>query len=255
VATGQATSVPLPVISSTNSPLSPSYAAPGPTGLIADSYPDGTLGLAAMATGLPDGMLLVNRAEGSAYQISEPTFSPDGRTIAVSDNLGRIYLISVPGKRLTVTLTAEKIYNTEVNPCCMSRLDIDSTTFSPDSKRVACGSESGIVRVWDTVTGRNVSTFNVNGSASGGAAARPLKTLIFSPDGKSLVTADNADSRLAVWDLASGHKVATLTAGTGNVASAAFMANGTLIVATTRESASGHRIEIWATGQSLAASP
>lgn len=42
--------------------------------------------------------------------------------------------------------------------------------------------------------------------------------------------------------------------GSGNIASAAFTASGTLIVATTGNSASGHTIEIWATGQSLAAS-
>ena len=128
-----------------------------------------------MATGLPDAMLLVNRAAGNAYQMSEATFSPDGRTIAVSDDLSRIYLVNVPGKRLAVALTAEKIYNTEYNLNGMSSLDIDSITFSPDSKHVASGSESGIIRVWDTATGRNVSTFNVNGSASGSAAARPLK--------------------------------------------------------------------------------
>jgi WD40 repeat protein len=252
VATGHATPVPLDVISLT---VSPFYTAPGLNGLIAVSYSNGTLGLAAIPTGQPDAILRVNRAAGIGYQISEPTFSPDGKTIAVSDVLGRIHLINVPGKRLTMALTAEKIYNTgyNLNGLSLSTLDIDSVTFSPDSKRIACGSESGIVRVWDVATGRNVSAFNVNGSASGSAAARPVKTLVFSPDGKMLVTADNADSTLAVWDVASGRKVTTLTAGTGNVASAAFARDGTLIVATTSDSASGHRIEIWATGQSLAA--
>lgn len=250
VATGHATPVPLDV----SSAISPFYAAPGSNGLIAASYSNGTLGLAAMPTGQPDAILWVNRAAGIGYQISEPTFSPDGKTIAVSDNLGRIHLVNVPDKRLTMALTAENIYNIGNSLNGMSTpLDIDSVTFSPDSKRIACGSESGIVRVWDVATGRNVSTFNVNGSASGSAAARPVKTLLFSPDGKTLVTADNADSTLAVWDVASGQKVTTLTAGTGNVASAAFAMDGTLIVATTNDSASGHRIEIWATSQSLAA--
>lgn len=249
VATGHATPVPLPVISSTDSPF---YAAPGPNGLIAASYRGGTLGLATMPAGLPTALLTVNRAAGSGYQIGEPTFSPDGRTLAVGDSLGMLSLINVPGKRLVVALTAEKMYNTESDPNGLSSLDIDSITFSPDSKRVACGSESGIIRIWDSATGRNVSTFNVNGSPSGNAAARPVKTLVFSPDGKTLVTADNADSTLAVWDAASGRKVATLNAGTGSVASAAFTANGTLIVATANGNSSAHRIEIWATRQSLA---
>jgi WD40 repeat protein len=81
-----------------------------------------------------------------------------------------------------------------------------------------------------------------------------VKTLVFSPDGKTLVTADNADSAVAIWDTASGQRVATLEAGTGNVASAAFRANGTLIVATISNNAKYHRIEIWTTAQSLTAS-
>jgi hypothetical protein len=164
--------VPLPVTSSTYPPSYPSYAAPGPDGLIATSYPDGTLRIAAMATGLPDAMLLVKRAAGIGYALGEPAFSPDGRTIAVSDDLGKIYLVNVPGKHLAAALVAEKIYNTEWNLNGMSSMDIDTITFSPDSKRVACGSENGIIRVWDVATGRNVFAFNLSGSASGGAAAR-----------------------------------------------------------------------------------
>ena len=80
-----------------------------------------------------------------------------------------------------------------------------------------------------------------------------MNTLIFSPDGKTLITSDNADSTLAVWDVASRRKVATLNAGAGNVASAAFTADGKLIVATTSNSASGQRIEIWATAAQLGA--
>jgi len=226
--------------------------APGPNGLTAVEYSNGTLGLAP-ATGLPDTLAIVHGAPGIGSRLGEPTFSPDGRAIAVSDDLGVIHLINVPGRRLAVVLTAEKIYNNEPIMNGVLSKEIDSVTFSPDSKRVACGTESGIIRVWGVTTGRNVSTFNVNGSASGGADARPVKTLIFSPDGKTLITSDNADSTLAVWDVASGRKVATLNAGAGNVVSAAFTADGKLIVATTSNSASGQRIEIWATAAQLGA--
>lgn len=252
VATGRATTVPLPAISSTSS-YSPSYTAPGPDGLIAASYAGGTLGLVAQATGLPYATFSVNRAGGIAYQIGEPIFSPNGKTVAVSDDLGQIHLVNVPGKHLAAALTPEKIYNIEWDLNGMSSMDIDTVTFSPDSKRVACGTENGIVRVWDVPSGRSVSVFNINGGASGSAAAGPVQTLVFSPDGKTLVTADNSDNTLGVWDVASGRRIAALKAGTGNVASAAFMANGTLVVATTSNSASDHRIEIWTTGQSLTA--
>jgi WD40 repeat protein len=245
VTTGQATSVPLSV----------DYAAPGPNGLVAASYQEGTLSLVSVTTGLPDATLLVNRAPGVSHQIGQPAFSPDGRTIAVSDDRGEIHLVNVLSKHIAATLVAEKIYNVEWNLTGLSNLDIDTLTFSPDSKRVACGSDTGIVRVWDVPTGRNVSAFNVNGNASGSTAARPVKTLVFSPDGRMLVTADNADNTIAVWDTTSGRRVATLEAGGGIVTSAAFTANGALLVTTISNVAKHHRIEIWTTGQSLTVSP
>jgi WD40 repeat protein len=99
VTTGQVISVPLADISST---FTADYAIPGPGELLADSYPNGTLGLTTMTTGAPDTLLTINRSGGVAYRIGEPVFSPDGKTIAIGDNLGMIHLVDVPGKRLSV---------------------------------------------------------------------------------------------------------------------------------------------------------
>ncbi len=203
------------------------------------------------ATGRPDALTLIHGGPGSGSQLGEPIFSPDGRAIAVSDDLGLIHLVSVPGSRLAGVLTAEKIYNSESVMNSVFSKEIDSVTFSPDSKLIACGTESGIVRVWGVASRRSVSSFNVSGIASGRADARPVKTLVFSPDGKTLITSDDADSTLAVWDVASGRQVATLNADTGNVAAAAFTADGKLVVATTSSSASNQRIEVWATSAAL----
>jgi WD40 repeat protein len=217
---------------------------------MAVEYSSGTLGLVP-ATGQPDALAVVHGGPGSGSQLGEPTFSPDGSAIATSDDLGLIHLVNVPDRRLAGILTAENIYNNKSMMNGIFSKEIDTVIFSPDSKRVACGTESGIVRVWDVATGRSVSSFSVSGSASGGADARPVKTLVFSPDGKTLVTSDDADSTLAVWDVASGRKVATLNAGTGDVVSAAFTADGKLVVATTSSSVSSQRIEVWATSAGL----
>ena len=232
VTTGQAVTIP-PVDTSATSSFAD--AAPGPGGLIAWSYSNGMLYIDATATGRLAGIVSVNPNADT----SELTFSPDGKTIAVSDDLDMIYLVNVPGKRVAAALSTEKIYNADANGYGEIP-GIDSIAFSLDNKLVACGSETGFIHVWDVATGRSVSTFNVNG----GVGANPVKTLIFSPDGKTLVTANNADGTLEIWDVASGRNVATLNVGSGSVVSAAFTADGNLIVATI-DSDSGHKIEIW----------
>lgn len=241
VTTGRATAVPL-ASGSSNSPLV--SAAPGPSGLVVDTYTDNTLGLASAATGQSDAMAVLHGGATLGPQLGEPTFSPDGGTIAISDDLGTVHLVSVSARRLVAALTAEEIYNNVSPMNSIFSKEIDSVTFSPDSQSVACGTESGIVRVWDVATGRNVAAFGVSGSAPDGAPARPVKTLVFSPDGKTVITADDADGTLAEWDVATGREVATFSAGTGNVTAAAFTAAGKLVVATT-SGAAGGTIEIW----------
>jgi WD40 repeat protein len=253
VATGQGASAPVPIgPASEESP--PALVVPGPDNLLAGVNDDGTAEVLNIASGQYVGTLsdTGSASEGPALQFL--TFSPDGKTIAATDGAEKIYLWGVPSARSLATLTAENQYNNSWNPADPNTSNIDSLTFSPDSTVVACGTYAGIVRVWDVATGRSISAFSVDGDDPSGAVARPVTTLVFSPDGHMLVTADSTDGTLGVWDVASGRDLATLSVPGGDVASAAFTPAGTLLVATTNNNnPADDRIEIWTTGKSLAA--
>lgn len=95
--------------------------------------------------------------------------------------------------------------------------DITEVAFSPDSSRMASGSKNGSVRIWDTLTGRNLLTLRGH--------TLPIFSLCFSSDGRLLASAqaEQADILSAqappahkvidgvkVWDLAQGAEITAL---------------------------------------------
>jgi hypothetical protein len=92
--------------------------------------------------------------------------------------------------------------------------------FSPDGTRLASCGGGGKVWVWDTVTGRKLFAC---GHAEASTSSRDV---VFSPDGKYLVTADLSSVR--VWDAATGGDPAAgrRTLGEGTVDRLAFSSDG-----------------------------
>lgn len=253
VATGQGTFAQVPDAPSEGD-NNAGLVVPGPDGLLAGVYEGGTADVASIVSGQYVGTLSDTGSASAGPRLYLTTFSPDGRVIAATDGYGKIYLWSVTGSRLLATLIAENLYNSAWNSIPIPPgKNIGSLTFSPDSTAVACGTYTGIVRVWDVATGRSVSAFSVNGDDPSGAAAQPVTTLAFSPDGRMLVTAGSTDGTLGLWDVASGRNLATLTVPGEDVTSAAFTPAGTLLVATTSSNPKDSSVEIWTTGKIPAA--
>src|SRR5437667_2405954 len=64
-------------------------------------------------------------------------------------------------------------------PLCRSKRLVQ-LAFSPDGRRLACGSTDNTVKVWEVATGKEVFTLRGH--------SEPVFSVMFSPDGKSLAS-------------------------------------------------------------------
>lgn len=132
-----------------------------------------TLDVIDLPTGRPRAKL-----EGSRSTPSEPTFSPDGRTVAAID--GNDILV---WELATQTL----VHRLSGHSGRVLRL-----TFSADGRQLASGSADRTARVWEVATGRELHRFEAHESI--------VSAIEFSGDGKRLATG-GLDRALFVWDL------------------------------------------------------
>jgi WD40 repeat protein len=80
-------------------------------------------------------------------------------------------------------------------------LPISALAFAPDGKTLASSDSAGIVRIWETATGREIYCFGNHEIRQ-----RDLQcTLGYSLDGK-LLAATGVDYNIQIWDLATGEK-------------------------------------------------
>jgi WD40 repeat protein/beta-lactamase regulating signal transducer with metallopeptidase domain len=88
---------------------------------------------------------------------------------------------------------------------------VTSLVFAPDSKSVAARSRNGIVRVWDTDSGKELEKLGEaiprpvafgNQFFIGGLGSMARRDLAFSPDGKTIAAASGQSVRL--WEAATG---------------------------------------------------
>jgi DNA-binding SARP family transcriptional activator/WD40 repeat protein len=145
-----------------------------------------------------------------AYDLA---FSPDGKELAAALlGNGVAYVWRLPSERLAFIVTIDD----EVNRG-------DAVAFSPDSKLLATGGGSGVVRFWDAQTGRQVG-----GSLL--ATAGHVLSVAFDPTSRLLVTG-STDGVPRLWDVRNQNPVGSPFPALDNVsAEAAFTASGNGIV-------------------------
>jgi WD40 repeat protein/tRNA A-37 threonylcarbamoyl transferase component Bud32 len=162
------------------------------------------------------------------YGVAAVVFDPQGRWIASAGMNGTVTIWD------GVTGAIVRVLEGRAGP-------LTSVAFSPDGSRVAAGSldksmtfgdvraEAGaktpttavasfpLVTIWDTQTGHEVLSVKGHEMA--------VKAVVFSPDGKRLVSAGQ-DRTLRIWDAATGTETMTLRGHDGAVTAVAFAPRG-----------------------------
>jgi WD40 repeat protein/serine/threonine protein kinase/tetratricopeptide (TPR) repeat protein len=132
-------------------------------------------------------------------------FSPDGRTAIAGGIFGLVQLADVTTGQVTATLQSQ-----------LSNVRVDAVAFAADGKRVAAA-RSGIVKVWDTVSGELHAT--LAGHTEG------ITSLMFFADGRTLLSC-GSDGTVKFWDLPTRQERTSLR----GVAGAVMAADGSFLV-------------------------
>jgi serine/threonine protein kinase/Tol biopolymer transport system component len=165
--------------------------------------------------------------------VTAVTFSPDGKTLAASDNNGHTYLWNVATGSQTAAVTDSGssgafsvafspdgktlatgdgngrtyLWNAATGKPILSVADpgsmgVNSVAFSPDGKILAAGDGNGRTYLWNAVTGKPIVTL-------GGSGNKGVMSVAFSPDGKTLAAGDD-NGRTYLWNAATGKLIASL---------------------------------------------
>lgn len=178
---------------------------------------------------------------------------------AFDDNAGILAL----GSRLGEIKVWDALDRTAIVALQSSDRRTSALAFSPDGTLLAVASEDGFVRVWDWREKKEIAAFDHQGAVvhrlafspdqallatgTGGYIALwsladqelryalesgiqdPTDVLIFSPDGRYLVSG-GAAPELTIWEAASGARIAGLPEVGGNRTSATFSPDGKLLL-------------------------
>ena len=151
-----------------------------------------------------EGPLLMKKMQPGA--VADAAFSSDGRWLATAGRDGAA-IWSIPDGHV-VRLGS---------PGGVSRV-----AFSPDGSLVATAGQDGVARLWDTATGARRRALRVS--------KVPLTDVVFSPDGRVLLTTGFAPRNVVTWDTRTGRLLNVLVGHSGTVSDGAFSPDGKWIV-------------------------
>ncbi len=155
--------------------------------------------------------------------IGDVAFGPHGRQLLTATNSG----LSPQQDRHPCWLEVWDVESGELR----RRIDLGieaplALAFSPDGQQVAAACKSGVISLWDPVTGNAVGTLRGH--------EKEVFDVAYSPDGRRLVTG-GLDQTVRVWDRATGQPIHLLRGHNSFVRAVAFSPDGSRIVSASED--------------------
>ncbi|QIR36583.1 hypothetical protein HCG51_07325 [Tolypothrix sp. PCC 7910] len=154
------------------------------------------------------------------------TFSYNSKAYYYLSSNEQILVETYPTKVQIWGLQTGKLLHTLTLP----KIEITSTTISPDGKTLAIGFRDGNIRNWNLITGTSIRTIS----------GRCGWSTTISYDGKTLVSACE-NNTIKIWNLETGQLISTLTHHSGVVLSVAISRDGKTLVSSSFDKT----IKIW----------
>lgn len=166
------------------------------------SLPDGDTAMATSLVWTPEGTLVAGCSDGrllawnpelstmaELHRFEKPVYTvsicPAGNGRMAAGCGKQVAVFDLPPPRTaTAAPRARKLFSLESLPG-----DIQATAWSPDGTRLACATNGGFVVLFDAVTGDRTGSL--------AAHERDLLWLAYSPDGRTLMSADNMSVRFS----------------------------------------------------------
>lgn len=200
--------------------------------------PDGTWAVSASTDGTVrqwdvasgNEIRVLKRVQGVEYNLAD--------AVAVSPN-GKLLLVGTseqPGLRLLDVATGNELraFNVEFGA--------DHVAFSPDGKWALSVSSYESPRLWSVTNGKLIRAFKPGGRWRSLMKLRGAWTAAdLSPNGRQLI-AGNSDSKIRLWDVATGEELRILRGHRGRVASVKFSPDNRMLLSAGSED---HTVRLW----------
>jgi WD40 repeat protein len=145
-------------------------------------------------------LLATERQRG---RVVDAAFAPDGGALYTAGHDGASVWSIPSGRRVRVLRSPGGVLR---------------VAFSPAGSLVAAAGEDGAARIWDVRSGRRTGVFRVS--------KQPLRDVVFSPDGRLLLTTGFPPRSVTTWDVRTGKLLHALVGHTGRVVAGVFSPNG-----------------------------